>query len=175
VSALAGLTLVVAVVAGGASAAKPPKIASTQAFTLESLGLSFTLPADWGRNYGDLGSIRLAAFGPGYTATLDVIAGPTTLTLAQQVANFLAYERQRLAATSSVAEHATTIGKLPAVLVTLRQPVGPEGVGGYEFDYLLEHAGYVYVFEYDTTARWLASDKRVFAASAASIRFQDVA
>jgi hypothetical protein len=179
VSSLAALAIAVGWIVGGASGAEPAKVPGTQVLTLTSLGLSVVLPADWGRDYGNLGSIKLAAFGPGHIATLDVIAGATTLTLSQQVSNFLAYERQRLgAAGASVSERTTTVGTLPAVLVTLHvhAGVGPAALAdGYEFDYLVERGGDIYVFEFDTTAHWLARERPVIAAAAASIRFRQVA
>ena len=168
---LATLALATGSFAGSAAAAKVP---TTQTFSPKGLGLSFELPADWGKQYTPKGLAFVAA-APGYIAWLQIISGPTTKTLNEQAANFLAFQHQVYAkANASFHADAIELGGQPAVLITVRWPragaPSNDTSDGLEADYLFERGTTIYVFEYATTAKWLAKERPLIAASAKSIR-----
>jgi hypothetical protein len=169
--ALAALVLTAGSLAGSAAAAKVPTV---QTFSPTGLGLSFTLPADWGTQYTPKGLAFVAA-APGYIAWLQIIAGPTTKTLNEQAANFLAFQRQVYAkAQASFHANAIELGGLPAVLILVQwsRTGAPSNdtSDGVEADYLFKRGSNIYVFEYATTVKWLAKERPLIAASAKSIR-----
>jgi hypothetical protein len=148
-----------------------------QRFALKGIGISFTLPAEWGT--GAQPGISFEVYAPGYSAWLRIISDPTTRTLTQQTANFLAYERKRFAnVMASINSRPTTVARSPANLVTVRwhSSATSEADEGdlFEFDYLFEHGGNIYIFEYNTSAKWVTKEKGVFATSLKSISFKSV-
>src|SRR3954468_1063632 len=68
-------------------------VPSAKRFTPPGLGVTFTLPADWGQDHAQP-HVRFFAAGPGHIAVLQVISGRTSDSLGRQATNFVAYQRQ---------------------------------------------------------------------------------
>lgn len=151
-----------------------------QTFEPKGLGVSFQLPSDWGADLPADRGWSWQAIAPGYTAHFYLAASPAKATFAQLRSQFERVLRARALAAdprASVVASTVRVASAPAVEIVTR--VHARTVNGpvlvVDYTYAFEHGGKLWIFDYNTTAKWLPKEKRAFDESISSVRFSNVA
>ena len=162
-----------------------PASASTvpdhQTVSLKRLGISFSMPANWGTEYHGSGW-KWAATGPGQTAQLQITSVATKSPFASAGPAYVSALETEIVKSdpgSSVASRSVSLGPVPAVEVVVKYRA-QEGVGGplerfVSNFYVFEHGNELYVFDYSAPTAWIARVQRDFDASIRSVTFPNIA
>jgi hypothetical protein len=171
--------------AASAAALAAPSVSAAQAPSRQTveppgLGVSFDLPSDWGPDLPPDPGWRWQAIAPGYTAHLYLTAGKATAPFSVLRARVVTLFRVHALASdahASVSSKSIRVASNPAVEVVTRVHVrGPDGpTVVVDYTYAFVHGGLLYLFDYNTTTRWLGKERTAFDESIRSVRFANVA
>jgi hypothetical protein len=129
-------------------------VPATETFKATAIGVSVTLPSDWGGEPGGKSGVRYEVVAPGNVEILSIYMTATSESLSALAPQLTALVRKQGVGSDGlkVASKTTTLGlDIPAVEVSVSYhglfPQGPAEVGEVRHDiYFAVHAGVLYEF-----------------------------
>src|SRR3954468_14645507 len=174
------LALLLCVLAVPATPAWAGSVPTHQSFDLRTLGVSFELPSDWGKDLPPDSGWQWQAMAPGATAHLYVSAVRTSKSFSQIVPVYVSAIKTAIARNdyqSVVTMHSLHIGSTPAVEVGAhyRQRTSAALQRVVSNLYIFAHAGRFYIFNYSASTDWIKKVQPSFDQSIRSVSFPNAA